>query len=231
LFNVCWGFIKFFQAKQISSSSGQVTYQSLTPMGTTHKILLTEHVDTLEKVFNLVARTHTTKNCMGTRKILKEIDEIQPDGKTLKKLSMGDYEWRSFIEAHTEATNFGKGIRELGVQPRERVAILAETRAEWMLAAQGFFKQACGIATIYATLGEDGIIYAINQTEVSTIVTSHDLLPKLRNVLDQIPSVKIVIYFEDQLNETNVDGMDRVRIYSYRDVIARGKESFLGEKN
>jgi long-chain acyl-CoA synthetase len=168
---------------------------------------------------------------MGTRKILKEVDEIQPDGKILKKLSMGDYEWRSFIEAHTEATYFGKGIRELGVQPRERVAIFAETRAEWMLAAQGFFKQACGIATIYATLGEDGIIYAINQTEVSTIVTSHDLLPKLRNVLDQIPSVKIVIYFEDQLNETNVDGMDRVRIYSYRDVIARGKESFLGEKN
>lgn len=198
-------------------------------MGATHKLLLTENVDTIEKVFSLVARIHTTKNCLGTRQILKEIDEVQTGGKTIPKFVMGEYKWKSFTDAETEATNFGKGIRELGVQPRERVAIFAETRAEWMIAAQGFFKQACGIATIYATLGEDGIIYAINQTEVTTIVTSHDLMPKVRKVLDQIPNIKNVIYFEDQLNETNIDGMDRVKIYSYRDVIERGRESLFGE--
>lgn len=168
---------------------------------------------------------------MGTRQVLKEVDEIQPDGKTLKKFKLGEYKWRTFMEVEREATNFGKGVREIGVESRERVAIFAETRAEWMIAAQGFFKQACGIATIYATLGEDGVVYAINQTEISTIVTSHDLIPKLKNVLSQIPSIKNIIFFEDQLYETNLDGFDGVKIYSYQDVIARGKESSFGEKN
>ena len=98
-----------------------------------------------------------------------------------------------------------------------------------MIAAQGFFKQACGIVTIYATLGEEGIIYAINQTEVSTIVTSHDLMPKVKNVLSKIKSVKNVIYFEDQLSETNVEGFGSVKVIPYQNVISLGKGSDFGE--
>lgn len=166
---------------------------------------------------------------MGTRQILKEVDEKQPDGKILKKFMLGDYKWRSFIETEAEATNFGRGMREIGVEPRERVAIFAETRAEWMIAAQGFFKQACGIATIYATLGEDGVVYAINQTEIKTLVTSHDLMPKLRNILHLMPKVEKIVFFEDQLNETNVEGFEGVKVYAYRDIIARGRESSFGD--
>ena len=142
---------------------------------------------------------------------------------------MGDYKWRSFRDAELEATHFGRGIRELGVIPRERVAIFAETRAEWMIAAQGLFKHSCGVATIYATLGEDGITHAINQTEVSVIITSHDLMPKVKKIIRKIPMVRTVIYFEDQLHETNVDGMEDLNVMAYRKVIEMGKRSTFGK--
>lgn len=54
---------------------------------------------------------------------------------------MGDYKWRTFAEVEREAGEFGRGLRELGHQPKQNIAIFAETRAEWMIAAHGCFKQ------------------------------------------------------------------------------------------
>lgn len=54
--------------------------------------------------------------------------------------------------------------------------------------------------TLYANLGDDAIAYGINQTEVSHVITSHDLLPKFKSVLSRTPSVKFLIYFNDQVS-------------------------------
>lgn len=67
---------------------------------------------------------------------------------------MGEYRWKTYSEVNMLATNFGKGLRELGCKPKENVVIFAETRAEWMIAAHGLFKQNIPLVTIYATLGE-----------------------------------------------------------------------------
>ena len=160
---------------------------------------------------------------------MEEHEEVQADGKVLKKYIMGGYKWRSFREAELEAQYFGRGIRELGVIPRERVAIFAETRAEWMIAAQGLFKHSCGVATIYATLGEDGITHAINQTEVSVVITSHELIPKVKRILEKVPYLRTVIYFEDQLHKTNIDGMEKLNVLGYKEVIEIGKRSDFGK--
>ena len=189
-----------------------------------------EKLETLDKVFLHISKTHNHKKCMGTRQILREESEKQPNGQILKKCVMGAYQWRSFLDAEAEASNFSRGMRELGLQPRERVVIFAETRAEWMIAAQGFFKQACGIATIYATLGEDGVIFAINQTEVTTLVTSHDLMPKLKNMMKDLPRIKTIVFFEDQHQTTSTEGFGKVKVVPYKNVIALGKGSKFGEE-
>ena len=36
------------------------------------------------------------------------------------------------------------------------------------------------VVTLYATLGDEAIIYGINETEVSHVITSGDLLPKFK---------------------------------------------------
>ena len=51
------------------------------------------------------------------------------------------YDWRTFQDVDTESTYFGRGVRELGQKPQQNIVIFAETRAEWMIAAQGLFKQ------------------------------------------------------------------------------------------
>lgn len=191
-----------------------------------HVKMLQANIDTLEKLFNYVAKVYSTKNCLGTREYLSEEDEVQPNGRVFKKYNMGDYKWKSFVEVEQLSAAFGRGLRELGQQPKQNIVIFAETRAEWMISAHGCFKQNIPIVTIYATLGDDGVVHGINETEVTTVITTHDLLPKFKQLLAQLPKVNTIIYMEDQLQKAVTTGFkEGVRIIPYSQVVRTGLTS------
>lgn len=98
-------------------------------------------IDTLTKMFSYAVRRNGTKRCLGTRELFAEEEEMQKNGKVFKKFAMGDYVWRSYNDVDTLAENFGKGLRSLGLKPKDKIGIFAETRAEWLIAAIGCFKQ------------------------------------------------------------------------------------------
>lgn len=177
-------------------------------------------------MFSYVVKIHTTKRCLGTREILSEEDELQANGRVFKKYNMGEYKWKTFIEVERLAACFGRGLRELGQQPKQNIVIFAETRAEWLIAAHGCFKQNIPIVTIYATLGDDGVIHGINETEVTTVITTHELLPKFKAIANKIPKVHTIIYMEDQLHKTDPTGYkEGVRIIPFSQVVRNGSES------
>lgn len=119
---------------------------------------------------------------------------------------MGEYKWKSFVEIEKLATSFSRGMKELGLTAKKNVVIFAETRAEWMIAAHACFKQNLTIVTIYSTLGDDAIAHGINETEVDTVITSFELLPKFKRILQKVPEVKNIVFIEDQLQEADVTG-------------------------
>ena len=73
----------------------------------------------------------------------------------------------SFADLDSTSDYFGRGLRALGLQPRQKLCVFADTRAEWMIAAQACFKQAFPIATLYTNLGEEAVVHGLNQTQVS----------------------------------------------------------------
>jgi long-chain acyl-CoA synthetase len=93
----------------------------------------------------------------------------------------------------SEAESFGRGLRELGLRPKENVVLFAETRAEWLISAFGCMKQSIPLVTLYATLGEDALIHGINETEVTCVITSQELLPKFKNILPCTPNVTVLV--------------------------------------
>ena len=106
---------------------------------------------------------------------------------------MGDFQWRTFAQKDSEAESFGRGLRELGLKSRENVVLFAETRAEWLISANGCMKQNMPIVTLYATLGDDALIHGITETEVSCVITSQELLPKFKNILPSTPNVSLLV--------------------------------------
>ncbi|OXB83073.1 UNVERIFIED_CONTAM: hypothetical protein H355_016637, partial [Colinus virginianus] len=150
--------------------------------------------DTLDKVFKYAKTKYKDKKLLGTREILKEEDEIQPSGRVFKKVILGKYTWLSYEDVYIKAVNFGNGLAVLGQQPKTNIAIFCETRAEWMIAAQACFMCNYRLVTLYATLGGAAIVHGLNETEVTTIITSKELMQtKLKEIVSQIPRLRHII--------------------------------------
>jgi len=190
------------------------------------EVILKDNIDTIDKAWNNSTKNHNKKLCLGTRAVLGEEDEKQSNGKVFKKLSLDDYKWLSYQEAHDISTNFGSGLIKLGQQAKTPISIYAETKQEWLLSALGAFSQNIIVSTLYTNLGDEAICHGINETEVSLVITSSALLPKFKNILENCPKVKHVIFIEDPLFKTNTEGFkEGVEIISFQSVVSLGKDN------
>jgi len=216
----------------VKESSEEVHFKrDLTNDNDTYKdIIVNKKVDTVTKAFRYAVTKHSSKQCLGTREVLGEEDEIQEDGKVFKKLLLGEYKWISYDQAQLISTQFGKGLIELGQEPRTAISIFAETRAEWIMSALGAFSQSLHVSTLYTNLGDDAIIHGINETEVNLVVTSHELMPKFRTMLEKCPKVKTLVYMEDQLLPTDTIGYkEGVRVLPFKEVLKLGEKSTVAD--
>jgi len=181
---------------------------------------------TMADVFYWSVNRYGSRKFLGTRDILGQDDEVQPNGRIFAKLELGDYRWMSYEEADTIASNVGRGLRSLGQQPNKPLCVFADTRAEWLLSAQACFKQSFPVVTLYTNLGEDAAVHGINEAEVETVITSHELLPKFKKILQKTPSVKNIVYFENPIRTTDTEGYkEDVKLTSFWKVESLGKKS------
>ncbi|EHB05468.1 Long-chain-fatty-acid--CoA ligase 3 [Heterocephalus glaber] len=107
---------------------------------------------------------------------------------------LGQYNWLSYEDVFVQASNFGNGLQMLGQKPKTNIAIFCETRAEWMIAAQACFMYNFQLVTLYATLGGPAIVHGLNETEVTNIITSKELLQtKLKDIVSLVPRLRHII--------------------------------------
>uniref|UniRef100_A0AAX7TZ95 long-chain-fatty-acid--CoA ligase n=1 Tax=Astatotilapia calliptera TaxID=8154 RepID=A0AAX7TZ95_ASTCA len=135
--------------------------------------------DTLDKLFKHAVQRFGEADCLGTREILSEENETQPNGKVFKKLILGEYKWLSYNELDSIVGEFGSGLAALGQQPKSTIAVFCETRAEWMITAQACFRHNFPRKYISARS-----------------------IQGFGTVLPQIPNLKHVIYVDDKKMNT-----------------------------
>ncbi|CAF1080787.1 unnamed protein product [Rotaria sordida] len=153
------------------------------------------HIKTLADIPEHCLQRYADKETLGVREILDIQDEKQPNGKIFKKFVMGEYKFTTYREAYNRIEAIGRGLLSIGAEPGDKVLIFAETRSEWLLSAFGAFRHGLTVVTLYATLGEEAIKHGINESEVSIVVTSYELLSKLEQTLEHTEKVRYVIYF------------------------------------
>ncbi|NXP45208.1 ACSL4 ligase, partial [Heliornis fulica] len=186
---------KRLKAKPISDIPGS-PYRSITHLDSLANINI-PGADTLDKLFDHALAKFGKKDCLGTREILSEENEMQPNGKVFKKLILGTYKWLSYEEVNEKVSRLGSGLTALGLAPKSTVVIFCETRAEWIIAALTCFKYNFPLVTLYATLGEEAVTYGLNECGASYLVTSVELLEsKLKTALPQVSCLKHIIYVD-----------------------------------
>ncbi len=86
------------------------------------------------------------------------------------------------------------GLRALGVQSQERVAILANTRLDWVLADLGILCAGAATSTIYPASTPDECAYILKDSETVLCIAEDDKqVQKLLQVRDQLPALHHVV--------------------------------------
>ncbi|KAI8068718.1 hypothetical protein BC940DRAFT_237660 [Gongronella butleri] len=192
-------------------------------------------VHTLYDVLTFAMKKHGDRNAFGFRSVEKVIEEEKEiikyvngeevrETKKWKFFQMSSYKYLTYRQVAKETRFLGAGFVHLGLREKSKVEIFAPTNMAWLLTAHGLFTQNMTIVTAYDTLGPEGLLHSMNETEVEAIFTSGELLPTVTSVIAQCPSIKFVVYAGD----AKLQDIERLKaivpqIYTLNQVAEAGK--------
>ncbi|KAL0732975.1 hypothetical protein Bca4012_009185 [Brassica carinata] len=183
---------------------------------------------TMAALFEQACKKYSSNRLLGTREFIDKEIVTSSDGRKFEKLHLGEYRWQSYGEVFERVCNFASGlVGGVGHNVDTRVAIFSDTRAEWFIAFQGCFRQNLTVVTIYASLGEDALIYSLNETQVSTLICDSKQLKKLSAIKSSLKTVKNIIYIEEdglEVAPSDVNGLGDITVSSISEVEKLGKE-------
>ena len=143
-----------------------------------------------------------SKQAVGKRPLLTRSYE-SVGGKEVEKLTFSDtYEWTSYADWGANFAALGASMVNWGgAKAGDSVVIYAETQMEWMLACQAAYSQSLTVVTIYATLGEEGVLHGCAQTKAPLMVLDAKLMGKVAGAIkkdrSQMKHLKKVIFIPD----------------------------------
>ena len=110
----------------------------------------------------------------------------------------GTYRPISSRELSDRVRRVALGLRELGVQRGDRVAILSETRPEWAIVDYACLTAGLTDVPVYPTLPAEQIPYIVNDSGAVAIFTSTpEQAAKIQQVRSQLKAIRHVIGFGD----------------------------------
>jgi len=121
----------------------------------------------------------------------------------------GQYISLSYSHFYERVLMCARGLLKVGVKKGDRVAILSENRAGWVIADLGILSVGAITVPVYATNTAEQAAYVINHSGAKIVFVSNKIqYDKLLSVRDKIPNVELVISIERFL------GDKRLQVYT-----------------
>ncbi len=111
-----------------------------------------------------------------------------------------DGKWKELTQeqTRTEAYRIGAGLMSLGLEKGDKIALLSESRAMWVLSELGALYAGATDVPLSVNLGEvSDLVFRINHSESKWIMVSSNNLEKIRAAIPSCPQVKKVIIYDD----------------------------------
>ena len=125
------------------------------------------------------------------------------DGVALRYKDSGTWREVSYAQFVSAARGIAKGLIALGINPGDRVSILADTRPEWTLADAGSFCAGAVVAPIYQTNSPEECEYVLRHSEARTVFCEDSgQVAKVEQVRDRCPALEHVIAFREATPES-----------------------------
>jgi long-chain acyl-CoA synthetase len=142
--------------------------------------------------------------------IYEQVVREHPKPDTLNYKSGGVWTSVPAAEMLNRARHIAAGLHSLGVRKGDRVAILSDSRIEWVLADQGCVLLGAVAVPIYPTLTASQVAYIVNDCAARAIFISHEeKLRQVQTALTNCASIQQVVLFDagDQ-GELNLQSLE-----------------------
>ncbi len=127
-------------------------------------------------------------------------------GEAIAWRDQGDWRRYTWSEYRHHVLIVAAALMELGVEPGERIAIMAGNRPEHVLADLGAMHAGATPVTVYMTLADDQLAYvAAHSRAVVAIVDSPETLERWRAARGQLPDLRTVIVLDPTDGELGED--------------------------
>jgi long-chain acyl-CoA synthetase len=101
----------------------------------------------------------------------------------------------------------GLGLIELGIQPGERVCILANTRPEWSYADMGATSAGAVVVPIYQTNSPEECLWVISDSDACAVICEDDSqLAKIEAIRDQVPNLRTIVVIDPPGTSSEANG-------------------------
>jgi len=141
---------------------------------------------------------------------------------------VGD-EWKdiSYSDFGQTTKEVALGLIELGLQPGDKISILAHTRPEWSYACFGILTAAGTLVTIYQTNSPEECQYVLQHSDSRAVfVEDGEQLAKIREIEDSCPELQHVII----MDPGDADSGNAVTLDDLRERGRGGDESQWAER-
>jgi long-chain acyl-CoA synthetase len=134
----------------------------------------------------------------------------------------------TYEQLATIVQEVGLGLIDLGVEPGDRVCILANTRPEWSYADMGATSTGAVVVPIYQTNSPEECLWVISDSGASAIICEDDdQLAKIAAIRDRIPNIRTVIVIDPPAGEAASNGSSSgarpLEAITLEEVRARGR--------
>ncbi|MBQ9713078.1 MAG: AMP-binding protein, partial [Bacteroidales bacterium] len=104
----------------------------------------------------------------------------------------------TFSQTREETYRIAAGLMALGVEKGDKIALLSEGRAMWVLAELGAMYAGAVDVPLSVNLGEgQDLIFRITHSEAKWVLVSGYQLAKIRKIMGDCPAIRKVIVFDD----------------------------------
>jgi len=119
-----------------------------------------------------------------------------------------DGEWRelSYAEAGQAIDEIALGLLELGIEPGDRVGILADTRLEWTLASYGISAAGAVVVPVYPTNSPRECEWVLGNSGARAVFGENAMqLAKVEQVRGELPELITTVGFEAETGELSLE--------------------------
>ncbi len=106
----------------------------------------------------------------------------------------------------------GLGLIDLGIQPGERLCILANTRPEWSYVDLAASSAGLVVVPIYQTNSPEECLWVIADSGACAVVCENDeQLAKIAAIRDRLPNLRTIVVIDPPSRESEVISLEQVR--------------------